>query len=1210
MSRSNIEEVLPLAPLQEGLLFHATLDTEDVYTVQTVVDLTGPLDPARLRSAAEALIARHANLRAAFVADPAGAVQVVLRRVAVPWTEVELTGPAVDDALAADRAAPFTMDEPPLIRFLLIRTGPDRHRLVLSNHHILLDGWSAPLLLRDLFAIYAGIPLPAPRPFRDFLSWLNRRDRATSLDVWRGVLDGLTEPTLLAPVGEPTTSARTVRIPVPFDGVDLVERARDLGVTFSTLVHAAWGITLGRLTGRDDVVFGATVSGRPADLPGAEAMVGLFINTVPVRLDLRPGRSVAELLGMLHQTQAATLEHHHLGLAEVQALAGIGPLFDTLVVVESYPVDDDGIDRVRDALDLRVSAVDTEDATHYPLTLTAVPGERLLLEHRADLVAPRRAAEIAARLADVLTAITADPARPVGRVGGSSPADQVRWNDHVVAFPEVLALDLIAAQDPAAVAVVCAGVSLTFGELGALADRLAAHLVSLGVGRETRVAVVLPRSVDVVVAMLAVWRAGGVVVPVDPVYPAARVSAVLAEATPAIVITARDDLDGVRPDPRTWTGTGVPLGPLGPDSAAYIVFTSGSSGRPKGVVATHGGLANLAQAHRRAVMEPLGRAVRVLNALSFAFDGSVDPLVWMLSGHEMHVLPDDLMGDSVEIVGYVREHRVDFLDVPPSLLELLVADGLLAGEHRPSVVATGAEAVGAALWGNLAGAGVTGLNFYGPTETTVDALWTRVLPGTAPHIGLPMANTTAYVLDSALNPVPAGVPGELYVGGAGVARGYVGRPTETASRFVADPFGSGGRLYRTGDLVRHNASGTIDFLGRADDQVKVRGHRVEPGEVESVLSGLPGIGRAAVVVRSGRLVAYVVRSSGAADTDIRAGLAALLPEYLVPSAVVVLAEFPTLPNGKLDRRALPAPDFATTSTRQPATPAEKALCALFAEVLDLPEVGPDDSFLALGGHSLLAARLASRARAELGTAVGVRLILDGQTPAGIAARLGTQQSDRALDTVMPLRANGSAPPLFCVHPALGLGWAYAGLLPHLPDRPVFALQATEFTGEPTLREVAERYAAAIAETAPAGPVCLLGWSLGGVIAHAIACLLERAGREVRALVLLDSHPTTDQEPGEDTVPDAVLAGLPEARARDLVTSLRTVSTVDRDGPLDRYRGDLTLVRASDGQPPDWAPHVAGRVSVREVDWPHEDLMGAAALRDVGPIAAAALTDQQ
>uniref|UniRef100_UPI0021C01821 condensation domain-containing protein n=1 Tax=Frankia gtarii TaxID=2950102 RepID=UPI0021C01821 len=435
MNRSNIEEVLPLAPLQEGLLFHAVAGGSDAYTVQLTVDLAGPLDAARLRSAAGALVERHANLRTAFVAGPAGAVGVVLRRVEVPWTEAEPDGSptGVRALLDAERTPPFDMDEPPLIRFLLVRLGPDTHRLVITVHHILMDGWSVPLVLRDLFALYAGTPLPRLRPYRDYLAWLATRDREESLAAWRGVLDGVTEPTLLAPAAPgpqdgDEAPARPVRIPVALDPA-VQERMKDLarkyGVTLSTVIQAAWAITLSGFTGRRDVAFGTTVSGRPPELAGVESMVGLFINTIPVRIVLDPWETVAGLLGRLHQTQAATLDHHHLGLAEVQAVTGLARLFDTLLVVESYPVDDTEIDRVRATIGVRVTGVATEDATHYPITLVADPGEGLALEleHRPELLAPQRAAEVGEALGQVMAAMVADPTvRPVGALAATRTA--------------------------------------------------------------------------------------------------------------------------------------------------------------------------------------------------------------------------------------------------------------------------------------------------------------------------------------------------------------------------------------------------------------------------------------------------------------------------------------------------------------------------------------------------------------------------------------------------------------------------------------------------------------------------------------------------------------------------------------------------------------------------------------------------------------------
>ncbi|MEU5692040.1 amino acid adenylation domain-containing protein [Actinosynnema sp. NPDC020468] len=999
-----LADVLPLSPLQEGLLFHARFDADavDFYSVQLVVDLRGPLDVDRLRTAARAVVDRHPVLRTAFADDGAEPVQLVLDAVDPVLTALTLPdAAALEEFLEVDRRTGFDLAAPPLLRLTLVRLGEREHRLVVTNHHLVLDGWSTPLVVRDLFACYEGTSeVGRPRPYRDFLAWLDRRDRAESLAAWADVLDGVDEATLLAGPDLPDGSVLPAEVVdvVPADlTARLTAAARDCGVTLNTLLGTAWGLVLGHLTGRDDVVFGITVSGRPPELAGVESMVGLFINTVPVRVRWSPadsGRAVAE---RLHADRTAVLDHQHLGLTDVQRVTAVdaGRLFDTLMVFETFPLDQAGLLDPEHSGGLTAEVGWSRGYTHYPMTLMLMPDDdvlRVKLEYRTDVFTRAAVESVLRKVFTAFAALADRPRAAVAALDLLDAADRALvagWNTPVAAVPDLVLTDLLTAP-ASAPAVVCDGVSLTFGELAARSDRLASHLVSLGVDREVPVAVVLPRSVDVVVAMVAVWKAGGVVVPVDPAYPADRIATVLAQAAPVVAVTRRADLGitAVAPDAATWVGAGVPRGPAGPDSAAYVVFTSGSSGTPKGVVATHGGVVNLASAHRRAVMEPLGRRVRVLNALSFAFDGSVDPLVWMLAGHEMHVLPDRLMGDPAGIVGYVREHRIDFLDVPPSLLELVVAEGLLTGEHRPTVVATGAEAVGAGLWTALAEADVLGLNFYGPTETTVDALWTPI-EGTAPHIGRPVADTTAHVLDSALAPVPPGVPGELYVGGKGVARGYAGRPGETAARFVADPFGSGGRLYRTGDLVRRTAEGTVEFLGRVDDQVKIRGYRVEPGEVETVLSGLTGAGRAVVVARADRgdtrLVGYV---TGEVDPEaLRAELARRLPDHLVPAAVVALAEFPRLPNGKLDRRALPAPDFTALVSRAPATPTERLLCAVFADVLGRPEVGAEDSFFALGGHSLLATRLISRVRAEFGGDLSIRAVFDHPTVAGLAAHL-------------------------------------------------------------------------------------------------------------------------------------------------------------------------------------------------------------------------------
>nr|WP_042181378.1 non-ribosomal peptide synthetase [Kibdelosporangium sp. MJ126-NF4]CEL12934.1 Siderophore biosynthesis non-ribosomal peptide synthetase modules [Kibdelosporangium sp. MJ126-NF4]CTQ98619.1 Siderophore biosynthesis non-ribosomal peptide synthetase modules [Kibdelosporangium sp. MJ126-NF4] len=1176
MNRSNIEEVLPLAPLQEGLLFHALNDTQDVYTVQTMIDLDGPVDAERLRSAAQALVDRHANLRSAFVQDASGAVQVVLRRVEVPWREVHGDVPVEE---------PFTMDQPPLIRFTLVHTGPDKHQLVITSHHILLDGWSGPLLLRDLFALYTGSSLPRVRPYRDFLAWLSQRDRTAALAAWAGVLDGVTTPTF---VPEASGPPGTLEVDVP---AGLPEVARRHGVTVSTVLYAVWGLVLGALTGRDDVVFGSTTSGRPPDLPGADSMVGLFINTIPIRATLNPWDTIDTLLRRLHDGNAATVDHQYLGLSEIQVAVGIGQLFNTLVVVETYPVDHDDIERIRSSLDVRTTGVDTHDATHYPLTLTADPGDnlRLALEHRLSAQDAQRIAPLISQTVEWIVRTPGDTRlgrlRLVAAPPMSGPPLAVSGT-----ITGLFARELAAA--PGARALACADVTLSFAELEWLATRLATHLAGLGVGLEVPVAVVLPRSVDVVVAMLAIWKAGGVVVPIDPTHPADRIAMILDQVEPAVVLGRT-----VSMDPATWTSVG-PLPDLAPDSAAYMVFTSGSTGRPKGVVVTHRGVVNLAESHRTAVIDPFaaGRRVRGLNVLSFAFDGAFDLLVWMLAGHEMHVLPAEAMGDPVAIVDCVEECGIDFVEAPPSLLELLVAEGLLETDLK--AVAVGAEAVGARLWDEL-GERVAGFNVYGPTECTVDATWTAIEPGTAPHIGTPLANTRAYVLDSALRPTQAGVPGELYIAGPGLARGYTGRHGETAARFVADPFQAGQRMYRTGDLVRRTPGGTLEFLGRTDEQVKIRGYRVEPGEVEAVLTGLPGVSQAVVVVRDERLVAYVV---GETDGDPRAQLASRLPDAMVPSVIVTLDALPVTPNGKLDRRALPAPEFATTS-RPPRTRTEQVLCELFSDVLGVPDIGPDDSFFALGGHSLLAARVVAKIRVALDTTLSVRAIFDTPTPAGLAKALrGT--ADGSLDPLLRLRTGESGTPLFCIHPALGLSWVYAGLLPYVDENhPVYGLQATDHPGR-TLNEVAQTYAKLITSIVPDGPVHLLGWSLGAVIAHAVACVLEQAGRAVPKVVMLDGYPGIESDGIDLELPTDLLDGRTDDEIRDLRASLSAVAAMDATTPLGRYSGDVTFIQATvdgDADPADWTPYVAGDLTVHQIACRHEEMLAPARLPVIGSL---------
>ncbi|WP_033400775.1 condensation domain-containing protein [Actinokineospora enzanensis] len=995
MSRAGLQDIWPLSPLQEGLLFLAGYDESevDIYTVQTVLDVEGELDTELMRESATALLRRHANLRACFSTEDADRpVQLVPARVALPWTEVDLrasadAGTEWDAIVERDRATRFDLATPPLVRFLIGRVADDRYRLLVTNHHILLDGWSTPLLLGELFEIYGArgdtSGLRRVRPFRDYLVWLSKQDHELGERVWADALSGVTEPTLVGPPGASNSGSLTERVHVAITGdlsMRLADLARELRVTVNTLLQTAWGLVLARHLGRDDVVFGATVSGRPADLPGVESMIGLFINTTPVRIRLDPRDTVADLLVRVQGEQARVMDHQYVGLSRVQRHTGLAELFDTIAVFESYPVDTEALGKAERDAGLRVLGAQGTDDTNYPLTLTAEAADGLTvwIDHRPDVIDTAATTRLADRLVRALTAFVDTPQAPVRVLDLMSDVERgavlAATRGPIVDVAEPSVLDVFAASvaaTPNAVALVDETSALTFAELDLRSDRLAGWLTTQGVTRESLVASRLPRTNDAIVAILAIWKAGGVYLPVDPAYPADRIRLMLDDARPVVVLSSiSDDMSA--------PFTPVPLG-----DAAYVIFTSGSTGRPKGVVVEHTGLVNLLASHRSSVMRPGS----VLHAASFSFDASVDPLLWLLSGHPTHIAPADLMRDSHAFVEYVRDNDIAYVDAAPSLLTQLVDDGLL--DSGVTVIGTGGEAVGANLWKRLAAANVEAFNFYGPTEFTVDAI-VAPITGDDVVIGRPIANSLAYVLDSALSVVPTGVVGELYVGGPGVARGYLNRPSPTAERFIANPFGAG-RLYRTGDLVRWNAAGSMVFLGRSDDQVKVRGFRVELGEIEAVLSE---IAPAVVIVRDSRLIAYVTGS----DSDtVRAHAASLLPEHMVPAAVVVLDVFPTLPNGKIDRAALPAPDFTTSSGRAPRTPIETLLRDLVAQVLALSTVGVDDDFFALGGDSIVSIQLVSRARAA-GLHLSPRDVFEQRTVAALAAIAVPETAPAVADT--------------------------------------------------------------------------------------------------------------------------------------------------------------------------------------------------------------------
>ena len=1011
MTAPGIEDVLALSPLQLGLYSLAGLTDDggaDPYVIAMAADVVGTLDAALLRECAEKMLVRHPNLRASFFqGNLSRPVAVVPTAVDLPWRHVTATADEAPALEADERQRCFDLARGPVIRFLLIEQPDAQWRLVVVAHHIAIDGWSLPVFVGELIMLYrlggdvAALPA-APRPYRDYIGWLADRDPEASRRRWQTHLAGLDGPTLLSPAlterrPEPGLPARTELMLDEQATDELLDAARRRGVTINTLFQMAWAMILSALTDRTDVVFGVTVSGRPDELSGVETMVGLFINTVPLRVRLDPAERVGRQCLALQREAAELRDHSYLSHTELRALGGIGELYDSLLVYENFPpgglVGSDEFPL--DGAVLKPAAL--ESLSHFPVTIAAHPTHgklTVLVETLDGALGMLDAHEFAQRVLTVVQRLVQSwdqPLRDVavtldGELQAEPPADVVaRTGGFHNAFHQV------ASRQPGAVALSWDGGEFTYRALDEAADRLASALVQRGVGAETPVPIRLRRGPDYVVAMLAVLKAGGLIVPLDTVMPAERADEIVGQTAATFVL---DDalLASVSDEPVP----GFQPVDARPDQGAYVVFTSGTTGKPKGVIGTHSALLAYGADHARNVLRPaatrLGRPLRVAHGWSFTFDAAWQPLVALLDGHAVHIVSDEVQRDAEALVDVISRYGVDLIDTTPSMFTQLHAAGLLSVVPL-AVLALGGEAIDANAWQAIrdecARTGMAAHNCYGPTETTVEAVVAAIAQHDQPCIGYPTDSTTASVLDAWLRPVPAGVAGELYLAGGQLTRGYLGRPGETACRFVADPFRPGQRMYRTGDVVRRGRDGAIQFLGRSDDQVKIRGFRVEPGEVAAALHGHPGVRGAHVAVRrhrSGpRLTAYVATS--ASVPELRRMLTAKLPRYLVPHHIIVVDEIPLNTNGKVDDRALTAFDPGATDTAQgPATETEAVIAEVLAEVLDAKDVDVTADFLDLGLDSIVALSVVQAVRRR-GLSLRARLMLDCASVRELAAAI-------------------------------------------------------------------------------------------------------------------------------------------------------------------------------------------------------------------------------
>jgi enterobactin synthetase component F len=1268
---------LPLTAAQSGMWFAQALDPlSPAQNTAECLEIDGPLDPSLFAEALRQVTAEAEALRVRVADTPEGPRQYLCPDVEPPlYVSRSADAEDAEAWMRADLAEPCDLAAGPLFRHALFRVGEDRWLWYQRVHHLVMDGFGHSLLVRRTAEVYTALARgeePSPRAFGR-LSDLVAADAAyRSSDAFEADRAHWTRafadrPEAPRPAGRGALPSRTFLRRTAYLAPETTQRLRELAArlraTWPDVLIAAQALWTSRVTGRSDVVLGLPMMGRMGSV--ALRVPGMVMNVLPLRLAVTPEATFADLVRQVVLGIREVRRHQRYRYEDIRRDLGllgenrglVGPLVN--VMPFDYGVDFAGAPTRAGNLsagpvdDLTVNIYDRADGRGLRIDHDGNPA----LYDSCELASHQeRFLHLVRRLTDE------DPHLPLATHAVATPAERAlvleefNRTDHAVPPTTLIGpIEAQATRTPDATALVYGEHTLTYAELNARANQLAWRLRSLGARPGTLVAVSVPRSVELIVALLAVLKAGAAYLPLDPDYPAQRLTYMLEDAAPVCAIT---DRAGRLPE---GTGTALvvldqldvsgyprvnPARALTPRHPAYVIYTSGSTGRPKGVVVPHRAIDN----RLRWMQHEYGLTAgdRVLQKTPSSFDVSVWEFFWPLrEGAALVVAEPGGHKDPAYLARLIREQAVTTCHFVPSMLQVFLSGpdaagcaGVLrrvfcSGEALPRETA------------NVFGRTLPGVelhNLYGPTEAAVDVTYHACAPeaaGPVP-IGRPVWNTRLYVLDAALQPCPPGVPGELFLAGVQLADGYLRREELTASRFVTDPFGPpGSRMYRTGDVARWTLTGEVEYLGRTDHQVKLRGQRIELGEIEAVLAAQPGVDGACALVREDRLVGYV---TGGADPDaVRAALARELPEHMVPAAVVALDAFPLSPNGKLERRELPDPVFeGGADARPPASAREEALMRLFAEVLDVSRVGPDDAFFALGGTSLLAVRLVARVREEFGARLTIGSLFEAPTPAALGARLDASgpASEDALDVVLPLRAEGVRPPLFAFHPAGGISWCYAGLAARLgPQQPVYGIQARGLIGdEPlprTLREEAEDYVGRIREIQPRGPYRLLGWSVGGILAHEVAVLLQEAGAEVRLLALLDAFPAEQwrQRPapeegdaltavlrmagfdrtGERDRDDVLatlrragspLAGLSEHTLSRIVDIVPNHARLMREHRHRRFEGDVLFFTAAAPRAEDWLtreawrPHVSGAIVNHDLDCTHPQLLQERCLDDI------------
>lgn len=1052
----DIESIYPLSPTQEGILFHTLYESEStIYFEQFQLTIHGSLDPDIFERAWQLLVERHSALRTLFVwKNRKQSVQVVRKEVNLPWSnfdwrmfskqEQEI---CLNSFLDSDRKQGFELDKAPLMRFALVRVADETYEFVWSFHHLLVDGWSWPIIFKELFALYESIQngqqlyLAPSRPFRDYINWLQQQDLAGARAFWQQNLEAFTAPTPLIverAIGQSSHQQQNIEVRSQHLSAEttttLKSFAQQHHLTLATLVQAAWGLLLSRYSGESDVVFGTTVSGRPASLSGVESMVGLFINTLPARLKIPDTTDLLTWLGLLQQEYIEREQYSYTPLVDIQGVSEVPRnqlLFESIVVFENYPVN---VTLQQLPGNLSIGELQDRGQTNYPLTVVAIPGEEMTVKICYDR--DRFDADIIDRMAGhfltLLEGITLNPHRTPGELPLLTPAEQdlllVEWNATSPAHPINRCIHQLFEEQvkktPQALAVVYENQQLTYQELNQQANKIAHYLQRFGVKPDVPVGICVERSLAAAIAILGTLKAGGVCVPLDPTYPPERLAFMLNDSQAPVVLTQTrwksllddnlahrlivldEDEDEIAKESESNLQVEVAA-----DNLAYIIYTSGSIGTPKGTLVTQRSLTNLIEHHQAKMATGIG----VLQFASLSFDVSYHEIsvAWGFGG-TLYMISECDRKDLDKLIHLLGNNPIGKVFLPVSLWQQLaeiygeqehlfqnIREAIACGEQlqitQPMIK----------LFKRLENC--TLYNFYGPTEADLVTAYTFSQKPDEwpiyPPIGKAAVNVQVYLLDSNLQPVPINVPGELYVSGDGLARGYLNRADLTNQKFLPNPFSndSNSRLYKTGDLAQYLPDGNIEFLGRIDDLVKIRGFRVELGEVEAVLSKHLQINQAVAKVhgesaREKYLVAYFVPIPGETITveQLRIFLTEQLPDYMIPSAFVEMESFPLTPNGKVNRRALPEPTTSRPELGQtfvePRTPTEEILAGIWRDVLGLERVGIYDNFFDLGGHSLLATQVIALTRKAFGIELPLLSLFESPAIAPLAQKIATAKA--------------------------------------------------------------------------------------------------------------------------------------------------------------------------------------------------------------------------